>query len=359
MRMSKTLTRVSTKTHTRRLGRKPFQERIKRRQQQLAEEQQTEIEQQNAQLEKEFEIGMFTVRTANETMRQAAIMKEPAKLYDEFWYEGEMGCLYADSNVGKSVLAVQIANDIAKRGMRVLYFDFEQSIKQFENRYKDDQDGTPYKFPENFYRLSMNGLGVCCKAEELADEIISHIEKCVKETQAKVVIIDNLTWIVNTGRSVQMAGELMKRLDALKREYGLSMLILAHTTKRNMSRAITQNDLGGSKMIFNFIDSAFAIGMSAKDPKIRYVKQMKVRFSEMKYGSDNVMLCVIDKKDKFLQFLTEGYDEESNHLKKLKAQDKQATKAQIKALRAEGKSYRDIAKILGMSSSTVERWDKE
>lgn len=200
-------------------------------------------------------------------MRQAAIMKEPAKLYDEFWYEGEMGCLYADSNVGKSVLAVQIANDIAKRGMRVLYFDFEQSIKQFENRYKDDQDGTPYKFPENFYRLSMNGLRVCCKAEELADEIISHIEKCVKETQAKVVIIDNLTWIVNTGRSVQMAGELMKRLDALKREYGLSMLILAHTTKRNMSRAITQNDLVGSKMIFNFIDSAFAIGMSAKTPR--------------------------------------------------------------------------------------------
>lgn len=31
---------------------------------------------------------------------------------------------------------------------------------------------------------------------------------------------------------------------------------------------------------------------------------MKVRYSEMKYGSDNVMLCVIDKKDKFLQFIT-------------------------------------------------------
>ena len=357
--MDNTITRVSTKTHTRRLGRRHYQERIKRREKQVAAERQVIKEQQDVQLEKEFEIGMFTVRTANETMRQAALIKEPAKLYDEFWYEGEMGCLFADSNVGKSVLAVQIANDIARRGMKVLYFDFELSMKQFENRYKDVQDGTPYKFPENFYRLSMNGLRVTCKADELADKIIEHIKKCVKEINAKVIIIDNLTWIVNTGKSVQKAGELMKSLDALKREYGLSMLILAHTTKRNMSKPITQNDLGGSKMIYNFIDSAFAIGMSAKDTKIRYVKQMKVRYSEMKYGSDNVMLCTIDKKDKFLQFLTEGYDEESNHLKKLKAQDKQAVVAQIKVLRAEGKSYRDIAKILGMSSSTVERWDKE
>lgn len=357
--MSNTITSVSTKTYATRRRVKPNLERIRRRKQQVVLERQVTIEQQEAQLEKEFEVGMFTVRSANETMRQAALMKEPTKLYNEYWYEGEMGCLFADSNVGKSVLAVQIANDIARRGMKVLYFDFELSDKQFECRYRDAKDGTPYTFPEIFYRVCMNGLRVSCKAGELADRIIEHIEKCVKETNAKVIIIDNLTWIVNTGKSPQKAGDLMKSLDIMKKEYGLSMLILAHTTKRNMSKSITQNDLGGSKMIYNFIDSAFAIGLSAKDPKIRYVKQMKVRYSEMKYGSDNVMLCVIDKKDKFLQFLTEGYDEESNHLKKLKAQDKQATIAQIKALRAEGKSYRDIAKTLGISSSTAERWDKE
>lgn len=362
--MSKTLTRVSTKTHNRRLRRKAYQERIERRMQQVALEKQASIEQQAneeqqaAELETEQRIGMFTIRSANQTMKLAAQMEEPVMLFDEFWYEREMCCLFADSNVGKSALAVQIANDIAMKGKKVLYFDFEQSIKQFEHRYKNEQTGKPYDFPKGFLRPALDYLSNCM-SDELSDKIIENIESCIKETKAKVVIIDNLTWIVNTGRSVQMAGKLMKRLDALKREYGLSMLILAHTTKRNMSRAITQNDLGGSKMIFNFIDSAFAIGMSAKDPRIRYIKQMKVRNSEMKYGSDNVRLCTIKKENDFLQFLTEGYDEESNHLKKLKAQDKQATIAQIKALRAEGKSYRDIAKILGMSSSTVERWDKE
>lgn len=366
--MSRTLTKVSKKTNTRRgFRRKPDQERIRRRQQQFLEERQAAAEQQLieekqaevAQLEEEFSVDMFTIRSANETMRQAALMKEPTKLYDEFWYEDEMGCLFADSNVGKSVLAVQIANEIAKKGMKVLYFDFELSDKQFECRYKDEQDGTPYQFPDKLYRVCMNNLRVCCKAEELADRIIENIESCVNETQAKVVIIDNLTWIINTGRSVQMAGELMKRLDALKREHGLSMLILAHTKKRNMSKAITQNDLGGSKMIFNFLDSAFAIGMSAKDPRTRYVKQLKTRYSEMKYGSDNVMLCCIKKEDNFLQFIIDGYDEESNHLKKLKGKDMQEIIAQIKALRAQGKSYREIARELGISSSSAERWDKQ
>ena len=137
------------------------------------------------------------------------------------------------------------------------------------------------------------------------------------------------------------------------------MLILAHTTKRNMSKPITQNDLGGSKMIFNFLDSAFSIGISAKDSNIRFIKQVKVRSSDFKYNESNVMLCEIEKKDSFLQFVTVGYDEESEHLKKRKDNDKQQIIADIKLMQAEGKSVRQIAKELGMSHATVARWAKK
>ncbi len=57
--------------------------------------------------------------------------------------------LFADTNTGKSILAVQIGNSIATGQhipgftfgtikQKVLYLDFELSDKQFENRYSNN-----------------------------------------------------------------------------------------------------------------------------------------------------------------------------------------------------------------------------
>jgi RecA-family ATPase len=87
-------------------------------------------------------------------------------LFSEFWFEGELCILFADTNLGKSILAVQIGNSISKgeqiRGFKletpkqpILYFDFELSDKQFENRYsiKFEQH---YSFDSNFIRVEIN-----------------------------------------------------------------------------------------------------------------------------------------------------------------------------------------------------------
>ena len=67
-------------------------------------------------------------------------------LFSEFWLEGELCMLFADTNLGKSMLAVQLGDSIS-RGVaipgfrleatpqKVLYIDFELSDKQFEVRY--------------------------------------------------------------------------------------------------------------------------------------------------------------------------------------------------------------------------------
>jgi KaiC/GvpD/RAD55 family RecA-like ATPase len=283
--------------------------------------------------------------------------KDPSKLFDEFWYEGETCCLFADSNVGKSILAVQIARDIAET-KKVLYFDFELNEYHFKRRYTDDNTGELHKFSPNLFRVSLDYMMGAFGVDELPDQIISNIEKSVKETKASVVIIDNLTWIAYNSGSSKMASVLMQRLAAIKAQYNLSMLILAHTPKRNMTKPITQNDLGGSKMLMNFLDSAFAIGCSSKDPAIRYLKQVKVRYAEMKYGEDNIWLCTIDKVRSFLTFRRLGFGMESDHLKKRKNEDKQATIAKIKAMRSAGATLREIADELGMTVPTVDRWSK-
>jgi hypothetical protein len=57
---------------------------------------------------------VFTVCTGNRWMDLAEREPEPKMLFGEFWRQGELCILFADTNVGKSVLAVQIANSITR-----------------------------------------------------------------------------------------------------------------------------------------------------------------------------------------------------------------------------------------------------
>ena len=100
------------------------------------------------------QIGMFTVKTANRTIKEAALRPNPDALWLSLWYEGEVCCLFSDSNLGKSIYAVQIATSIAKQ-QRVLYFDFELSDKQFQLRYSDEANNLN-QFPDNLYRVEIN-----------------------------------------------------------------------------------------------------------------------------------------------------------------------------------------------------------
>lgn len=306
-----------------------------------------------------MKLGMFTVKTFDQVLAGALKKGKLEKLFDEFWFESETCCLFGDSNVGKSILAVQIACDIANKGKKVLYFDFELSESQILRRYSDSETQKCYNFPKNLFHVSLNYMMGTYSANDLPDQIIRQMEMLVKETGASAVVIDNLTWIAYNSRSSKMASELMKRLSDMKSQYKLSMLILAHTPKRNMSKPITQNDLVGSKMIMNFLDSAFAIGCSTKDPAIRYIKQIKVRYAEMKYGEDNVWLCTIESVRSFLMLHRFDYGMESEHLKKRKDNDKAALIAKIKMMKANGMSIREIASELGMSPATVDRYSKK
>ena len=103
------------------------------------------------------DIGMFTVKTANETVHDAALRPVPRNLFMTLWYEGEVTCLFADSNVGKSIFAVQIADQIATTEP-VLYVDCELSEKQFQLRYTDDATGTLHPFPERMYRAEIDNM---------------------------------------------------------------------------------------------------------------------------------------------------------------------------------------------------------
>lgn len=269
--------------------------------------------------------GLFTVMPAKDWIEQAKTRPIPQMLFGEFWFEGELCILFADTNLGKSILAVQIGNSISRgeqiRGFKleakqqpILYFDFELSDKQFEKRYSQNFDNH-YLFNDNFIRVEINPDAVIPEGLSFEDYLNQSFERSIIETGAKVLIIDNLTYLKNETEKAKDALPLMKHLLALKNKYGLSILALAHTPKRDLSKPITRNDLQGSKMLINLCDSSFSIGESSHDKSTRYLLQIKARSTEVIYDTDNICICHIEKPLNFLQFDFLNFGTEREHLK--------------------------------------------
>ncbi|MGZ3874773.1 MAG: AAA family ATPase [Mucilaginibacter sp.] len=286
-------------------------------------------------------------------------------LFGSFWFQDELCILFADTNVGKSILAVQIGDSISSGRpigsfemeappAPVLYFDFELSDKQFHKRYSSPAGNHP--FHPNFFRAVFNPASAkAAKFATYEEYLNNELENAIIASKAKVVIIDNVTCLRYGTHAAAGALNLIRYLQTIKNTYQLSILVLAHTPKRNAHKPVTRNDLQGSKMLINFCDSAFAIGESQAVPGQRYLKQIKQRSSQEAFGAANVCLCTIEKPGSFLQFRFNGFAHEAEHLARYSEQSRKNTAARIASLSRQGFSVRKVAAQLGIPASTVFR----
>jgi archaellum biogenesis ATPase FlaH len=308
--------------------------------------------------------NLFYLKGANEWLDLAKQQNVPNMLFGSLWFEGELCIMTADTNIGKSILGVQIGDCITKgigssllpfmaQPQAVIYGDFELSFKQFEKRYSANYNDH-YSFSDRFYRMEINPD--FSKLDDFNEQLMENLEKEIKKTDTKVIIIDNLTFLrTQSMDTAKEALPLMQRLKALKTRYGLSMLVLAHTPKRSVYNPLTRNDIAGSKHLANFADSIFGIGESAMDKSYRYIKQLKARATEIEFGEDSVLECRIVKDYNFLKFAFIGLGEERNHLKV--APEKEELEKQILNIKSEkpNASLREIASELGTNQVKVMR----
>jgi RecA-family ATPase len=311
---------------------------------------------------------LLLCKSVNKWNYEASSKPIPKQLFGELWFENEISILFASSNVGKSLLAVQIANSISNgysiepllmqaRPQTVLYFDFELSDMQFLIRYSF-KGKSPFQFSENFNRVQINYD--TDMPDSFEKKLTDEMNGLIAETGAKVIIIDNLSFIKSETEKGKEAKQVINSLKSLKNKLGLSILILAHTPKRDNSRPITANDLAGSAVLSNFIDSSFAIGTSAKNPSHRYIKQIKVRNCANVYHEDNVLLFEIMKdNDNFTRFQFLDYSDESEHLISVSKVEKESQKEKVMELKKESKSLREIEQLTGVPKSTINRWLKQ
>jgi len=307
---------------------------------------------------------VFITKTPKQWFKEAAKIPDPKMLFDEIWYEGELCFFFSTPGAGKTILAFQIAQSIATgisiheemlkmtaKPKKVFYLDIELSIKQFEARYKNKTSGEYYDLSDNILRAVLDFSSIDYdNLANIESVIIESLKKAAINKGIEVFIIDNITSIYDPN-DFRRAIKFMHKLMRMKKTLNMSMLVLGHTPKRDMTQPLEIYSMAGSANLPNLIDSMFALGISNKENNRRYIKEIKNRNDEKKYGEKNVLDVIITRESGCLSFEICGSSEEWTHLKKPSQNEKR--NADIIEAYQSGDKQIEIAENFGISDRQV------
>ena len=295
--------------------------------------------------------GIFAAKSGNSWIEDCINMAAPIIFFFGLIVQYEITALFGPTGSGKTIFAMMIAEEIA-RFFKVMYIDLELSAKQFQMRFSDPETGLIHVFPDNFLRAEIDPDLIT--REDLELEILDSIETAAKQG-ISFFVLDNITFACNDSEKGATAGQFMMRLIRLKKKYNLTLICVAHTPKIKGYEPLTTSHMAGSAKLMNFFDEGIAIGKSARDANLRYVKQVKTRSIPMTYDEENVIIYEVTKASGILTYDFKGHGNENDHLKHGNPAEDLDEIYAILRLQKQGMSQREIAKTLEISLGKVQR----
>ena len=267
--------------------------------------------------------------------------------------------LFGPSGVGKSILAVQIGEALARgRNLegfrmptgrrRVLYVDLVLRDEQFQARYSYRPPQMwpleRYRFAERLYR----------DRPRSADDLCDWLRATVRENRFEVVIIDDLSALSRTADGTRETLALMRELRRVRDELNISILVLTDSAEAGRSGLVRETDLKRSRVLCRAADSVFAIGRHPRSASDCYLVQTRSACAPIFWTEENAPVCRASQDESgFLRFV---FDE---RFAPRMSESERLLICRVKALRVGGLTYREVEKELGVSKSQAARLYKK
>ena len=235
----------------------------------------------------------------SQAVRVASRRGERRELFAPFWREGELAVLTGASGVGKSLLAVQIAEKVARatrpghgrertaadlteyrlviNAGAVFYVDLERTAAQYRERYTSNN--RRYTFSKQLDWGLMGDVEIPARYGRRPERfLLDAIYQKLADLAPSVVIVDNLASLVRSGPG--SSGDLRACLRIFRRWVNLtgnSVLLLHHneTSASRPRRRRASSSLTVPAPLLTFCDSVFTLEPSTFSPEHRYMRQLK------------------------------------------------------------------------------------
>jgi hypothetical protein len=238
----------------------------------------------------------FVIEKASAEQQTTVAPQQP--LYGDFWRTGELAVLIGESGIGKSLLATQIAEVIARGSQdsinglptateprNVIYFDFGRTREQFGRTYScqpfDDEPDywQEYNFSTNFDLARIEIVtDIPDRFKGSVDRYIRHwLFDEIAESQSGIFIIDSIEHL-SIGTKYET---LMRSLRYAASASGSSLLVVARSKPTRRPSEITLADVAQRAAITDEADTVFTIARSITHPDVRYVKDLKSRSTQL------------------------------------------------------------------------------
>lgn len=256
--------------------------------------------------------NVFDIQSMDDMLSEQ--IELPKKLIGDLIFPNEVTLIFGRSQVGKSILSCQFAEAIAKgtylhlgsgivldnenEPINVLYFDFELSKSQLQNRINKENE------LDNFFRATLT------RGEYLSDDpkdVVNKLVHASKQVNAKCIIIDNISAISGDIEKSDKAVKFMQSLMKLAKDEQYTVIVIAHTPKLKPFEPMSMEHVAGSNKINQLSDAVIGIGVAkVENADQYYIIHLKGRNGSKTYHKGNVIHTEIDKDKGTVKHIAQG-----------------------------------------------------
>lgn len=309
-----------------------------------------------------------------------------APLIPDMVYEGGISLLAGRTNAGKTLLAQQMAFEIARgygelvgegvQPQNVIIVDGEMDDDDYKRRF----GGEDMEIPANITRISDCDFSTLKQLAEYLKKVVDGL------VGPAVIIVDNLAALTLENLTGKIVNQFFRDIKKIQREanHPVTFIIADHIGKIQMGSILDDSNIAGSANVARFVHNIIIVEFSARGSEFRFLKFQKPRKGALTDEVLEVRICeeeythfeivgtaseadVISTKTNRKRFGQEVVDEEEpEEEESQKPQPKENGQGHIwtpedteklKALIESGEEldYEAIAKEFGCSSRTIKR----